>query len=161
MNLTALSVQVWLHAYAQNGITDTLSRYVFTTFTEAHFQRMLKDPDYRILVFTEDDHLLGYVAANLKSFWKSPANGYEVKTLYVQEHFQGRGIGRKLLAALEQHCGACFWLSTWHKNISAIAFYKHLGFEDLGQTYFELDGERHANRVLALNRVKNRGPCHR
>ena len=150
INLAALSIQVWLHTYASEGIRKEISSFALKTFTEEYFNNLLNDPNYRILVFIKENHLVGYILAHLDSFWQDQSNGYEVDKLYVQEHFQGKGIGRKLLSELAVRYGGTFWLSTWVHNEKAINFYKHFGFIDIGHTYFELDkDELHENRILA------------
>ncbi len=160
INLAALSIQVWLHAYARDGIRTGLSEFVFSTFTQNYFDGLLDNPDFHILVCVCNDHLVGYIAVNMTAVFESNVefnnsnsqdSGYEVDTLYVQEHFKGKGIGKRLLHEAQGYYGEKLWLSTWVHNFEAIAFYKHLGFNDIGEVYFELEGERHENRVLALN----------
>lgn len=149
INLVALSMQVWLHTYALEGIRKEISSFVLKTFTENYFNQIINDPKYRILVFIKDHHLVGYIMVNLESLWQDSSNGYEINKLYVQEHHQGTGIGRQLLSESAVKFGGTFWLSTWVHNEKAINFYKHIGFKDIGHTYFELNkDERHKNRIL-------------
>ncbi len=151
INLAALSIQVWLHTYALEGVRKEISSFVMKTFTEGYFNKLLRDPRYSLLIFTKKNNLVGYILANLESFWQDKSNGYEIDTLYVQEHFQGFGIGRQLLSELSARYGGTFWLSTWVHNDKAIDFYKHLGFVDIGHTYFELGkNEQHENRILSF-----------
>lgn len=148
INLAALSIQVWLHTYARQGIRRELSEFVITSFTDDYFKTIINETSHRILVYTQEDHLVGYVMVNLESLWKDASNGYEIDKLYVQEHFQRKGIGRCLLLEAKKRYGQPFWLSTWSKNENGIGFYKHFGFIDIGHTYFKLDNELHENRVL-------------
>ncbi len=148
INIAALSIQVWLHTYAIDGIRTEMSKYAICTFTEQYFSNLLSDNKYKILVYEKENHLLGYIIVNLESYFENDINRYEVEKLYVQEHFQGRGIGKKLLEEINIRFGSKYWLSTWVYNKKAIEFYKHLGFEDIGKIYFELEGEKHENRVL-------------
>ncbi len=151
INIAALSIQVWLHTYATDGIRRGISEFAIGTYTEQYFKELINNPDYRILVFIEEKHLVGYVMANLKSLWQDQSNGYEIDKLYVQEHFHGKGIGRRLISEMAARYGGRFWLSTWAHNWNAINFYKHMGFIDIGHKDFELEGELHENRVLAFN----------
>lgn len=156
LNLAVLSIQVWLHTYAKQGVEDAVSKYVMSRFTQQHFEILIGNPDYGLVVATEGHALVGYCLANLQSSWtegeegKVGDRGYEVETLYVQEHWQGRGIGRDLLINIAQLYGPRFWLSSWVHNES-ISFYKYLGFEDIGSTSFTLGEEQHENRVLAFS----------
>ena len=85
--------------------------------------------------------------------FENKINGYEIDTLYVQEHFQGQGLGKEMLLQMAKYFGDTYWLSTWVYNLSAIAFYKYLGFEDIGKIMFHLGDELHENRVLAVKNI--------
>lgn len=152
LNLAALSIQVWLHSYATDGLRQEISKYVMSTFTEQYFAELLNNPNYRILAFIENNHLVGYIMANLQSVWEEALNGYEIEKLYVQQHFQGKGIGRALLSEMSIRCGGTYWLSTWVHNEKAIGFYKHLGFLDIGCKNFQIEGASHKNRILAFKK---------
>ncbi|MBJ7555170.1 GNAT family N-acetyltransferase [Marinomonas spartinae] len=150
LNLAALSLQVWLNTYATEGIRKKISEYALSTFTESHFLKLLDQASCNILVYEEEDHLVGFVLVDVESrFNESSSAGYEVVTLYVSTHFQGQGIGKKLLKKIESLYGSPFWLSTWINNHGAIAFYKKLGFQIIGELNFNLEGELHSNHVLS------------
>ena len=150
LNLAALSIQVWLHTYASDGIRREISSYVMSTYTEQYFNDLLQSRSHSLLVCIKNNHLIGYIAANLKSRWEERACGFEIETLYVHEYFQVQGVGRRLLLEMARLHGGTYWLSTWVHNEKAIKFYKHLGFVDVGRKYFEFEGESHENRVLAF-----------
>ncbi len=150
-NLAALSIQVWLHTYAIEGIRDVLSDFVLTTFTEDYYLNLLKNPNYQIYLYIENEHLVGFIVLNFDSFYKHEANGFEISTFYVQEHFQGQGIGKRLLTEIKKNHGNTFWLSTWVHNTAAISFYIKSGFKDIGSIEFKLGDESHENLVLLYN----------
>ncbi len=151
-NLAALSIQVWLNTYARDGLNDVVTDYVLNTFTQQYFKEKLSQPSYQLYVYVENDHLLGFVAVDLCSFCKGDVggknSGYEVETLYVQNRQQGKGVGRALLEYISAQHDDCYWLTTWVGNVEGLGFYRHIGFEDIGVSYFELDGQQHENRVL-------------
>jgi len=150
-NLAALSIQVWLHTYATEGVRKEISNYVLTTFTEKYYVNLLETATYRIFVHVEKDNLLGFIVINLDSFFKNESNGYEICTFYIQEHFQGQGIGKGLLNEIKKNHGDVFWLSTWVHNNDAISFYEKCGIKDIGSIEFKLGDELHENRVLSNN----------
>ena len=126
---------------------------MLSTFTRECFDELVADSSHRVLLYEEEDHLRGFAVVNLESTFEDESYGYEVDTLYVQEHFQGRGIGQSLLASIADRFGSTFWLSTWVHNTDAIEFYRTYGFTDVGRVDFDLEGERHENRVLSFGRV--------
>ena len=156
LNLRVLCTQVWLHSYAKDGIRDEISHFILNTFTTEYFEERLNKSKYKIFVYEIDKHLVGCVIVNLKSTFENKTNGYEIDTLYVQEHFQGQGLGKEMLLKMAKYFGDTYWLSTWVYNLSAISFYKYLGFEDIGKIMFHLGDELHENRVLVVKKILNR-----
>ncbi|WCE30928.1 GNAT family N-acetyltransferase [Vibrio sp. SCSIO 43137] len=152
VDLAALSIQVWLHTYATDGVREKISRYVLNNFTEQQFLNFLNRPEIKVLVYIKDEHLVGFVTVDLTSEYESEGNGYEISTLYVSEHFHGMGIGRQLLCKVQAQFGLPFWLSTWEGNVNAIGFYHKLGFKMIGEVNFDLDGEFYNNHVLQLSK---------
>ena len=59
----------------------------------------------------------------------------------------------RLIAHAESECAhrgaTILWLNTWIGNARALAFYARRGDVDVGSMFFEMDGERHEDRVLA------------
>jgi ribosomal protein S18 acetylase RimI-like enzyme len=148
INLTALSLEVWLQTYCIDGITSENSKYALSMFTEEYFESLLKDQKYRVLVYVEDTYLRGYALINLDSQYRDRDVGFEIEKLYVHCAYQGKNIGKKLLKEIENKLGNKFWLYTWVRNKS-IGFYLHQGFTDIGQYNFKLGNDVIENRVLA------------
>lgn len=150
LNLTALSIQVWLNTYAKDGIRDAISGFVLNEFTPDYFRRIHASANRRILVAIREGHLVGFVSIDLSARCGiHDFDGYEITTLYVQEHFQNEGIGSGLLARIRRDHGERLWLTTWIHNTPAIGFYKRHGFRRIGSAWFDLEGEKHENLVLA------------
>lgn len=150
INLAALSLEVWLRTYCVDGIRTENSQFALSALTEDSFEKILADSSRRVLVFTENIYLRGYVLINLESHYQGEENGFEIEKLYVQEAFQTRGIGRKLLREVKKRYGNSFWLYTWVRNKS-IQFYKLFGFKDIGQYDFKIGNDIIENRVLTYN----------
>lgn len=153
INLAALSLEVWLRTYCVDGIRSENSKFALSVFTEDFFGNILDDSSRRVLLFTEDMYLRGYILVNLESHYHGKENGFEIEKLYVQEAFQNKSIGRKLLEEVKERYGKSFWLYTWVRNKS-IEFYKLYGFEDIGQYDLKLGDDIIENRVLSYNESK-------
>lgn len=154
-NLAALAIQVWLHTYATEGLRDALSGYVLAEFTPEAFRTRMEDPRRLLLVTEHNDHLVAYAELDFEAPREDvPGISTELATLYVQEHFAGQGLGKRLLEACAEEArrrtgSPAYWLSVYHGNANAIAFYRKQGFTERGAFDFELDGERHRNLVMA------------
>jgi len=152
-NLAALSVQVWLHTYAKCGLRSALSDYVLAEYTPEKIAERLSDENQVFIVYEQNAHLVGYLRLLLDSPCPTdPSFRAEIATLYVQEHFIGRGIGSKLLEYTLDFCSKHeingVWLSVNHENARAISFYDKHQFQRNGSIFFHLENEQHENFVL-------------
>ncbi len=81
-----------------------------------------------VLVTTTDDVLAGFISVYLNA---DPGIDATIENLHVRPHLQGRGLGRRLLAAAAERLIAipaksvCLWV--FDANGAAIRFYRRLG----------------------------------
>lgn len=151
--LAALAIQVWLHTYATEGISSTIAAYVLSEFTTEKFEARLADESSAVFVAEINENLVGYAISTSDTACPMSSSAMvELATLYVQEHFVGKGIGSSLLKQAElwakQGRDSSTWLTVNSKNLRAKAFYARHGYATLGVTYFRLGQEDHENLVL-------------
>lgn len=152
--LAALALQVFFDTYAQGGIRPSVARYALAELSSDAFAKRIADPSLRVIVAELEAHRVGFAVLALAA--ESPVPGCpraELATLYVSRHFAGRGIGSTLLAealeiAAEQSGERGLWLSANARNEGAVAFYRRLGFSEVGAFDFEIEGELHPNLVF-------------
>lgn len=77
----------------------------------------------------------------------------EVRRIYVDEAWQGQGVGAALmdLAVTRAHSQQldCLWLGTNQENHNAVAFYRRLGYEHVGTRTFQVGCSVECDFVLA------------
>ncbi|WP_028454010.1 GNAT family N-acetyltransferase [Chitinilyticum litopenaei] len=151
--LAVLASQVWLHTYADAGISAEIADYVLDAFTPARYAALLTDPGKSVLVAERGGNLLGFaVVAFGQRCPDADAARAELETLYVQEHCHRQGLGRALLRAAEnaarQLAASPLWLTVNSRNTRASAFYLAHGYRKVGTAEFLLSQTRHANDVL-------------
>jgi diamine N-acetyltransferase len=88
INLAALSLEVWLRTYCVDGIRTENSQFALSAFTEDSFEKILADSSRRVLVFTENIYLRGYVLINLESHYQSEENGFEIEKMIFGDEFE-------------------------------------------------------------------------
>jgi diamine N-acetyltransferase len=153
--LGVLSTQVFLDTYATSGINSDLANEVLQIHSPAAFETRLANSDVEITVAQQvDGHLIGYVDLQFNSQCPTPTIvGPEVLRLYVQKPFQRKGLGAALLALAEKRArlvqAPSVWLTAWVGNISALAFYPTVGYEDVGTTQYAISGIHYENRIFA------------
>jgi diamine N-acetyltransferase len=57
---------------------------------------------------------------------------------------------RSSISALEERGCDVAWLGVWEKNPRAIAFYRKLGFSEVGEHAFQLGTDSHRDVIMAL-----------
>ncbi len=142
--LVTLCKTVWVDTYAAAGLPSAWAAWVEQKFAPSNMQQQVDNA--LVLVAASAQGLCGVVIADSASA--------EIKTLYVQRHSQGHGIGRRLLAAVFAQLGPRSWLATWQGNLAAIRFYRRLGWREDGTTPFVLDGVAYQNIIFRAPEVQ-------
>ncbi len=115
----------------------------------------LGDPAMTTIVAEAGGRLAGY--AQLRA---GPSPGcvggpapIELLRFYVDGPWQGRGLARPLMRAVEEAAvsrgAGILWLAVWDRNDRARAFYAKSGFSDMGSKEFILGTDRQTDRVMA------------
>jgi GNAT superfamily N-acetyltransferase len=152
--LGMLATQVFLDNYAPAGIRAAIANEALRSFSTGAIEAVLQKRDCFVLVAEVEQHLVAFAQVTVGTAQalvqtETPA---ELDRLYVQEPFTRIGLGSRLIAQAESQARAmgasAMWLTPWVHNHRALQFYAKHGYRDLGTTWFDLDGERHENRVL-------------
>ncbi|HLO95942.1 MAG TPA: GNAT family N-acetyltransferase [Burkholderiaceae bacterium] len=148
--LSQLACWVWLQTYADQGVRPAFADYLQQTFSPAALGAWLGG-DHRCWLIEDQGHLQGLIHVRLDSACPVAAPGpahAEVCQLYIAPVLARRGLGRALLAhAREQLPERALWLSVWALNERAVAFYERQQGRRLGETWFELEQQRHPNWI--------------
>lgn len=85
---------------------------------------MLEAGSHRGWLCQVGDRIVGFAMGDRRSG--------EMLVVAVLEEFEGRGIGRRLLAEVESWLGSCGWSEVWlttdmDESLRAVGFYRHLG----------------------------------
>lgn len=151
--LAVLATQVWLHTYATEGISTDIADYTLGQLTPEKYLSVLDDASSNLIVAECGANLVAL--AVLKFGVPCPSSGRsstELQTLYVQEHFVGKGIGEQLLKEAEaralSQAGTALWLTVNVYNANAIGFYSHQGYSKVGTAFFAVGDSQHENHVL-------------
>lgn len=119
-----------------------LDAYISAELTPARFLALMADPNIVVLVAEADERIIAYMVIARRSPHPGiPASHpAEFRKLYVAPAYHGSGAAAALmhsaLAILNAEGPRSIWLSTFHQNARAIAFYKKFGFEIVGEQIF-------------------------
>ena len=137
-----------------------MDRTEIENYTATHFK-----PDRQLTEIASDqittflafeDELAGYAQlarGNRPGCVISAANPAELKRIYVDARWHGRGVAQQLLSLVEQQARSqtcdLLWLAVWEVNDRAIAFYRKNGFQMIGRQGFPVGSEVQSDHVMA------------
>lgn len=154
--LTTLGARTFRDTYAPDTDADELETFVAANFRHDLVAAALDDPQQCYLVATVAGDDVGY--ALLRDEDDGTARGgrtVELGLLYVDEPFQGRGVGAALMSAsiaqARRDGFRVLRLTVWEHNARAISFYRRWGFRTVGETTFLLGREEQRDLVMALD----------
>ncbi|HEY9028965.1 MAG TPA: GNAT family N-acetyltransferase [Burkholderiaceae bacterium] len=153
--LGVLALQVFLDTYAPEGIHPPLAREALATGSVEGFAALVADQAISILVAERGGSLVGFaqVEHGKPHAQVAESRAAELRRLYVQEPFTGRGVGRALLARAEREAAArgarTLWLTAWTGNARALAVYPRCGYAHAGDTVYTIEGRDFPNKLFA------------
>ncbi|HSJ44499.1 MAG TPA: N-acetyltransferase [Euzebyales bacterium] len=152
--LTALGAKTFYDTYAPDVPADDLATFIAANFRHDFVAAALVDPDQCYLVAAVDGADVGYALLRHEHGATPDGGTLELGSLYVDEPFQGCGVGAALMsesiARARRHRYRTLRLTVWEHNARAISFYRRWGFRTVGETAFLLGREEQRDLVMAL-----------
>jgi len=144
-DLEALSrLYAEFHEFHVRGVPDRLLRFDSSRVTELHaaLQKIIENKDAVILVAEVDGQLVGLGEVYMREDSPNPLKVQHkyghLQSMIVTESYRGRGIGTRILEAVEQWAkeknAAEVRLDTWEFKEGPLEFYEKRGYNTLRRT---------------------------
>ncbi|MCC3157789.1 GNAT family N-acetyltransferase [Hymenobacter sp. 15J16-1T3B] len=149
--------QTFQDTYAAQNTAEDMALYVAENFGPEQQLAELQDPNTIFFLALMQQQLVGYAKLTIGSgLGAEPGadvrNRAELQRLYVQEDWQGTGLGasllRRCLDETRQRGCRSLVLSVWEKNEKAQEFYRRKGFKQIGETEFRVGNDVQTDYVL-------------
>jgi GNAT superfamily N-acetyltransferase len=154
--LARFAEQTFRTTFAADNTAADMDSYCASAFSLAHQTRELSDP--AVVTLVAEDERGGYVAyAQVKDGGVPPPvqddATLELVRFYVDGAHHGRGVATALMQRVydvaRERGATRLWLGVWERNARAIAFYRKMGFVDVGAHDFLLGADRQTDRIMA------------
>ncbi|MFA9412443.1 MAG: GNAT family N-acetyltransferase [Deltaproteobacteria bacterium] len=103
--------------------------------------RQIREDGYEYYLIVDEDQYTGYFALVAEDEDGGPL---QLSKLYLKRSSRGRGLGRAVLAWIEEECIARgvreLWLTVNKDNADSIAFYRRVGFGIAGSSVMDIGG---------------------
>ncbi len=157
--LAAFAARTFAESFGADNQPDDLRAHLQASYGVHQQSRELEDPNVSTLLAHRADTLVAYAQVRLHKPPSCVASNDPVQLLrfYVDRPAQGQGVAQRLMTAVYQAAcrlgGQHLWLTAWERNPRALAFYRKVGFVDVGATEFLVGTDRQRDRVLVTKIV--------
>jgi diamine N-acetyltransferase len=154
--LQVISYETFNETFKEQNTHENMSAYLEKAFNLKQLEKELSNPYSEFFFVYFNNELAGYLKVNIDDA-QSEAMGneaLEVERIYIKSDFQKQGLGKDLLNKAVELAKARdktkIWLGVWEKNENAIAFYKKMGFVEIGAHSFYMGDEEQIDIILTL-----------
>ena len=103
--------------------------------------QQIREDGYEYYLIVDEDQYTGYFALVTED---GDGGALQLSKLYLKRSSRGRGLGRAVLAWIEEECIARgvreLWLTVNKDNADSIAFYRRVGFGIAGSSVMDIGG---------------------
>ncbi len=156
--LAALAEGTFRDTFEADNAPADMHAYCASAYSPEIQRRQLGDSTLDTFVADDGAALIGY--AQLRPGAPAVVRGpdpIELWRFYVDRLHHGRGVALALMnavvAAAHARGAQTLWLGVWEQNSRAQAFYRKVGFVDVGAQQFVLGTDVQTDRVMARNLV--------
>jgi ribosomal protein S18 acetylase RimI-like enzyme len=157
--LVAFATHTFAQTYAADNQPENMKAHLMSSFGMAQQSEELASPDVTTLLAYDDERLVAYAQIRRQTppLCVTQEGSVELRRFYVDRPAHGLGIAQRLMDATFTGAlaldGRHLWLGVWEQNPRAIAFYKKVGFVDVGSKNFVVGLDRQTDRVLVAKLV--------
>lgn len=139
--LSAISKKTFYNTFTGTCTEEDMQWFLEKYFNEESLYKELSNDNFFCYAAIINNEIAGFIKFKESSTdFTLPTNlkSIELKSLYVDEPYHGKGVAQALMNCILQHVSdfnyELIYLSVWEYNFKAQAFYKKFGFEPSGFT---------------------------
>lgn len=136
--LRELATTIWHEHYAGIITRAQMDYMLGERFSDAGLSRLAEDPSYELALLWQGEQAVGYCGSGPTGV----AKDFKLGQLYLRGHVRGQGLGRVMLAHVEQRAweagATALVLQVNKRNALAIAFYQRQGFAVREEAVFDI-----------------------
>jgi diamine N-acetyltransferase len=155
LQLSQLAEQTFRATFGVMNTVENMDMHCQANYGESIQAAEISDPNMVTLLAENEKRLVGFAQLHWGKapncvFGKAPG---EVHRLYVASEWHGKGMAQDLMSAcieeMRRRGSDVVWLGVWERNPRAIAFYKKIGFIEVGDHVFPLGRDLQRDIVMA------------
>ncbi|MBG9579799.1 GNAT family acetyltransferase [Bacillus thuringiensis] len=152
--LQEISYETFDETFKYQNSPENMNAYLEKAFNLKQLEKELANLSSHFYFIYFNNEVAGYVKLNMNDAQSEEMGeeSLEIERIYIKSTFQKHGLGKYLLnRAIEiamEHNKKKIWLGVWEKNENAIAFYKKMGFVQVGAHSFYMGDEEQIDFIM-------------
>ncbi len=152
--LQEISYETFDETFKHQNSPKNMNAYLEKAFNLKQLEKELANLSSQFYFMYFNNEVAGYVKVNTNDAQSEEMGdeSLEIERIYIKSTFQKHGLGKHLLnRAIEiaiEHNKKKIWLGVWEKNENAIAFYKKMGFVQVGAHSFYMGDEEQIDFIM-------------
>lgn len=157
--LQKISCETFFETFKDLNSSDNMNAYLERAFNVKQLEKELSTVSSQFFFIFFNHEVAGYLKVNtLDSQSENMGEeSLEIERIYIRPKFQKLGLGKylinKAIEIAEEQEKNKIWLGVWEKNENAIAFYKKLGFVQVGNHSFFMGDEEQIDFIMIKSLV--------
>jgi ribosomal protein S18 acetylase RimI-like enzyme len=148
--LADLAARTFRDTFEADNTPEDMAEHLAKSYSPARQLAEITSPDIVTLVAVCDGlAAFAQLRRGTPPACVTSSQTFELWRFYVDKGWHGRGIARQLMqAVLTEAAAEAVWLGVWERNPRAIAFYRKVGFVDVGAHEFRLGADVQTDRIM-------------
>jgi diamine N-acetyltransferase len=152
--LQEISYETFNETFKHQNSPENMNAYLEKAFNLKQLEEELSNRYSQFFFVYFHNEVAGYLKVNSGDAQSEEMGeeSLEIERIYIKNKFQKNGLGKYLLdkameVAVERNKKK-IWLGVWEKNENAIAFYKNMGFVQIGSHSFYMGDEEQMDFIM-------------
>ncbi|GIN56679.1 spermidine/spermine N(1)-acetyltransferase [Lederbergia ruris] len=152
--LQEISYETFNETFKHQNSPENMEAYLEKAFNLQQVEKELSNPSSHFFFIYVDNEIAGYLKVNTDDAQTEEMGdeSLEIERIYVKNNFQKHGLGKylfnKAMDMAMEHNKKKIWLGVWEKNENVLAFYKKMGFVQLGAHSFYMGDEEQVDFIM-------------
>ncbi|MDF2606746.1 MAG: protease synthase and sporulation negative regulatory protein 1 [Bacillales bacterium] len=157
--LQEISYETFNVTFKDQNSLENMKAYLERAFNYNQLEKELSNNNTQFFFIYLNHEIAGYLKINTSDAQSEEMGdeSIEIERIYVKSKFQKHGLGKILFnKAIETAIKLnkkMIWLGVWEKNENAIAFYKKMGFVQIGAHSFYMGDEEQVDFVMSKSLI--------
>ncbi|MGO4942656.1 GNAT family N-acetyltransferase [Ruoffia tabacinasalis] len=152
--LQSISIETFVDTFKDQNTEENLNEYLERAYSIEQLTSEINQVGTDFYFLKDSDLVVGYLKLNIDDAQSEKDNplALEVERIYVLPQHKRKGYGKLLLEfaylRAKELNRTGIWLGVWEHNYNALAFYKKMGYQRVGEHTFIMGDDAQVDYIM-------------